>query len=230
MIDPYVALDRETALAYLDLAAQQTMAKWAMWTVIVSGASALVSAGALLGLFLSLRQTRRAMLEARFANEIQSQAYAFVEAIEHGTTTPFTARVTNTGATPATHFLIGAKAEIIKRGSKPASVKVDEIKLNIWTRLGAQEKTTVGLDVEDRTDIEAFNRNHVGDDEILLVSGRLIYTTVHNHDHQSHFMFYADRQNSSVFRRPNSNLPTFERMKLSKADKQKFRTIWDDAV
>lgn len=51
------------------------------WTTAFSLA---LSAGALVGLFISLRQTWQALKDSRTNSELQNQAYVYVEGLEYG--------------------------------------------------------------------------------------------------------------------------------------------------
>lgn len=198
--------------AELDLMAQQTMAYWAkamFWTTV---ASIVLSIGALIGLFVSLAQTARALKDSRTNSEIQNQAYAYVESLEYGTVSAMVATCKNSGLTPATHFSISAKAQLLKPGAVSTGANFDNSGLKTWSRIGPGEAPTVALDVEHSDIVARFIQGDVEPDDLLVISGTLVYCTIYNHDHETQFLFYVDQKHPKRFRRPTANLRTFHRL------------------
>jgi hypothetical protein len=228
MGDPYGAttIDPAIVLSSLDLAAQQSMAWWTramFWTTL---ASIILSAGALVGLLISLRQTARTIKDTRISNELQNQAYAFISRIDYGDRSPLVAFCKNTGLTPATHFSISATAQIVKVGQITASANFENKDYKTWTRLGPGEETTVGLSVLNDDLIAKFKKALVEQDEVLLICGSLVYCTIYNQDHESQFMFYAYRDSASRFRRPTASIRSFYRIPDPKRSFKEFPTPW----
>lgn len=105
-----------------DLQAQMEMARWAWWVVVLTGISCALSAGALVGLFASLRQTKKAIntsmvtaADARELGETQARAYLHIQSITCGPDY-VVAQVVNTGETPASTYFVGGKAFKCKMG------------------------------------------------------------------------------------------------------------------
>lgn len=110
-----------------DLAAQEEMARWARWQLILSAAALVVSAGGLVALLRSLALTRDATRSARDAVEVakldheaQSRAWLSVDCVlntlgwvpvhddERGAGFTLTITVVNHGASPATSVRVDA--------------------------------------------------------------------------------------------------------------------------
>ncbi len=193
------------------------------WTTLVS---IMLSAGALAGLFLSLRQTSRAIKDARISSELQNQAYAFVSQIEFGERSPLIATCKNTGLTPATHFSIAAKAHIAKRGKVSALAPFENREYKTWTRLGPDEETTVALAVENDELVRRFLDHTLDNDEVLVICGTLLYCTIYNRDHETQFMFYIEGRSANRFRRPTAALKSSEPIPPQKGSDRDFPTPW----
>lgn len=228
MINPYDAgtPDPATIIASLDLAAQKSMAWWTramFWTTV---ASIILSAGALVGLLISLRQTARTIKDARISSELQNQAYAFVSNIEYGSRSPLIAKCKNTGLTPATHFSIAATAQVVKLGQVSESANFTDRDFKTWSRLGPGEETSAALSVKENDLIRRFTQLEFGKDEVLVISGTLIYCTIYNQDHETQFLFYAERGSRARFRRPTAALVSFHRVDDPKRNHRSFPTPW----
>ncbi|WP_276118396.1 hypothetical protein [Pararhizobium qamdonense] len=66
---------RIEARAEADLNAQQDMSKWAKLTLVVSAVGTAISAGGVIGLIITIRQTRIALDEARAGNALTEENY-----------------------------------------------------------------------------------------------------------------------------------------------------------
>lgn len=100
-----------------DLRAQRDMAFWALVMAFVSAGGLLLSAIGLMGLFMSLHQTRRAISDTRELGEAEIRAYLYFKvekvAIERkenadgsNVTVKFIGRVHNCGSTPSYVFQV----------------------------------------------------------------------------------------------------------------------------
>lgn len=226
MINPYDAgaLDPATIIASLDLTAQQSMAWWTRAMFWTTAASIMLSAGALAGLLISLRMTAQTIKDARISSELQNQAYAFISEIKYGDRSPLIATCKNTGLTPATHFSIAATAQVVKMGQISESANFDSSDFKTWSPLGPGNETTVALSAKDDDLIARFVRHEFDNDHALVISGTLVYCTIYNQDHETQFVFYAERDGR--FRRPTAALISFHRVSDPKRNQKVFPTPW----
>lgn len=192
--------------------AQQQMACWTTWIFWTSAAGVIVSAFALLGLFRSLRQTRQAIGDAREIGEFQTQAYVLVEKADFGKSNGIILTIRNTGQTPATHFSVAGTVKRVKRGTISKSLDFTSTNFKTWSALGSGTSLTVNLGNGNFEDVGAFWKQGFPADEALIVSGRVVYSTIFNHDHETQFGFYADHDAPDHFRRPVANLRVFWRI------------------
>ncbi|MGO4449099.1 hypothetical protein AB4Y96_09245 [Phyllobacterium sp. TAF24] len=198
----------------LDLFAQRSMARWSFWTVLVSALSVVVSTVALFGLFRSLSHTRLAITDARQIGEYEIQAYVHASKLELGSgAKSIILTCKNTGSTPASHFAVGAMAQKVKLGQVERSIRFDDLNLKVWSTLAANDELTVNLDVKNFNIVEEYVQGgSFLEDEVLLISGHIHYVTVFNHDHETQFAFFAHPRHKLQFRRPTSNLRSFNRI------------------
>jgi hypothetical protein len=102
----------EDQRAESDLVAQKDAARWGFGSLIVSSVGAIISMGALAGLFISLGQTKQAIRDTREIGEAQVRAYLSLNIVgividvinnEDGTNlaVKIDVRVVNSGSTPA---------------------------------------------------------------------------------------------------------------------------------
>lgn len=106
-----------------DLQAQEDMAFWAKWMLYATCGSIVISAFALVGLFSSLIQTRRAIQDNREIGEAQTIAYMTAENLQFrlvsGSSPPFTPIIDshwrNSGSTPAFDFQVNYNIVMVKR-------------------------------------------------------------------------------------------------------------------
>lgn len=197
-------------LDLLDLAAQQEMALWAKWMFWATVASVAISFLAVIGVYFSLSQTRRAIKDTREIGEVQTQAYVHASKAQYGDFNNLIIFCKNGGMTPATHFAVNGSAMVVKRGSVTSSIKFSNHQPKIWSALGAQDELSVAVDVDTAT-IRAFRNGVRENDDVLLVCGEIAYCTIFNHDHVTQYAFYVD-PTSERFRRPTSNLKTYWRI------------------
>lgn len=177
-----------------------------------TAASVLLSAAALIGLFASLAQTRKAIADNRELGESEIQAYVHASRMEIGDRGFPVVYCLNNGSTPATHFAVSAVVQRVKLGNVEKSIKFDSQRFKIWSGLAVGVETPVNVDVEDTATIQQFINGKFATDEVLLVSGQIIYCTVFNHDHETQFAFFAHRDSPNRFRRPTSNLKSYHRI------------------
>jgi hypothetical protein len=197
-------------LAKLDLVAQRAMVCWAEWAFLATSTSVIVSAVALIGLFSSLRQTKRAIRDNREIGEVEAQAYVHAASAKFGETNNILIACKNTGATPASHFSVNGTAKVVKRGAISGSIAAAKNGFKTWPALGPGEELTVSID-NSRELIKKFLQNRDQDD-ILLVSGSIIYCTIFNHDHVTDYAFFVDNRSPTRFRRPVAQARAFHRL------------------
>jgi hypothetical protein len=193
------------------------MAFWAKWMFWATVGSLAVSLAAIIFAFLSFRESRKSANDARKASqdsrqvgEFQTQAYVYAASARFGEGGNILIACKNGGSTPATHFSVNAIAQIVPRGRVTASISFRNDKFKIWSALGAGDELTVSV-LEGDKDVRQF-ADLPGDNELLLVSGQIVYCTIFNHDHLTQFAFYVDAKTRQKFRRPTSNLVTFWRI------------------
>jgi hypothetical protein len=204
--------DLSEIVSVLDLAAQQDMAFWTRLTFFASAASVLLSLGALIGLFLSLRQTRRAIADTREIGEYQIQAYVHASKLEYAGAGRLNLYCKNTGATPAAYFSVASDTRVVKISDIKASDPTEASGFKTWPALGGGDERSVGLTVDVKSVLD-FQNGLRKEDEALLVVGRILYRTIFNHDHETHFTFYVDRASPKTFRQPTSaNVTAFRRI------------------
>lgn len=207
-----LAKDANSTISERDLLAQQEMASWAAAAFWATAASVVVSAVALAGLFSSLAQTRKAIGDNRQLGEAQIQAYVQATKMEIGSSGTPVVHCLNSGSTPATHFAVSAVAQRVKLGSVESSIVFDPNRFKVWSALGAGSELSVALDVKDTQLIQDFVAGRYARDEVLLISGQIVYCTVFNHDHETQFAFFAHPSTPKRFRRPTSNLKSYHRI------------------
>ncbi|ESY72771.1 hypothetical protein X743_14420 [Mesorhizobium sp. LNHC252B00] len=210
----------------LDLQAQQDMVYWTRMTTWAAFASAALSVAGLLGLFWSLSQTRRAIRDSRELGEHQTQAYIHASKAEFGKE-QLIISCKNTGQTPATHFGVRGSLTKCVRGSIEKSIDVDSLisqPWKLWTAIGAGEELTVILNAKNELLIREFVSGSFLENEVLLVTGQVLYCTVFNHDHMSDFAFYVEQRATNRFRRPTANLRAYYRAPVKSPVKKLLST------
>lgn len=198
---------------WADLLAQQEMAKWARYMFWATAASVLLSLGALIGLFFSLRQTSLALCENKQLGQAQARAYVHVSSARHSWTDEgygLLLNIENVGETPAKSFEVGGillKAEV---GNVSAQIFPRTYKMKRWAALGGKSKLSVRLDTK------AFNALVIEfgrpvDGHVLLVTGTVRYADIFDSWHETDFSFYSytsetGRENrNNKLRRPTTN-------------------------
>jgi hypothetical protein len=198
----------------LDLHAQQTMAAWAQPMFWATVASAALGLFALYGAYRTLSLTRKAIKDAREIGENQTQAYVHASKASFGSQDNVIVSCKNSGLTPATHFSVNGEAKIVKRGMASSSITFHNDEFKTWSSLGATDELTVGILAGNKA-IRQFKRGPTDPDDLLLITGQIIYCTVFNHDHLTQFAFYVEPTSQTRFRRPTANLVTFWRVPSS---------------
>lgn len=196
----------------LDLQAQLNMAFWAKWAAISSFVGILVSMGAIYGAFRSLQLARSANALTREMGQMQNQAYVHAKSAELGKFGNVLIHLHNTGLTPATHFMVNGSAKLVRHGTVTASISFQNEDFKIWSSLGAGDEAPVSI-LEGDPITQQFAAS-AKEDDVLLVSGQIIYCTVFNEDHLTQFAFFMDSRYpmSKRFRRPTANLVTFHKI------------------
>lgn len=213
----------------LDLNAQQRMADWAFWMLVATLLSAALSGLALLALLRSLKQTDTALRDGRTLGEMQSQAYVQATGVTFGQGNSVIVECHNFGQTPASHFSLNGFAQRVKLGEVERSISTGNERFKTWTGLGPGQTLTVNVDV-DRDIVQAFRTGQFDFDEVLLISGSVLYVTAFNRDHISDFAFFAFHRSQDKFRRPTANLRAFARLPSPhpRLNKAQYPTAWDD--
>ncbi len=212
-----------------DLQAQMEMAKWSWWVVVLSGISCALSLGALIGLFASLRQTKKAIntsmvtaADARELGETQARAYLHIQSIKCGPDYVL-AVVVNTGETPATSYFVGAKAFKSEMGSISQSLDHGLYQMKEWQALPAKENTTVKIELSEgahllQENITVVRENYAKQivspwekEDRLVICGKVVYGDVFGAFFETAFAFYAT-SSESTFLKPTHSLPAYSRI------------------
>jgi len=195
----------------LDLQAQQSMASAAWWMFGATIVATALSAGALIALVTSLRQTRQAIADNRDIGEHQTQAYVHAETITGSLANGVMVTVANTGLTPASHFSVTYTAQVVKRGEVFQQYHFRQDRFVTYSALGPGERLLVGLAIPATALTREGLFHHGGD--LLLITGTILYVTVFNHDFETQFVFFGQAgKNGLTFQRSPSNLRTFNRL------------------
>jgi hypothetical protein len=213
----------------LDLSAQQRMADWSFWMLIATFLSAALSGLALLALLRSLNQTDTALRDGRVLGEMDSQAYVQAIGVSFGQGNSIIVECHNFGQTPASHFSLNGFAQRVKLGEVERSIRTANERFKTWTGLGPGQTLTVNVDV-DRNVVQTFRAGQFDFDEVLLISGSVLYVTAFNRDHISDFAFFAIHKSQDKFRRPTSNLRAFAKLPAPhpQLSREQYPTAWDD--
>lgn len=194
-----------------DLQAQQSMAAAAWWMLAATIMATLLSAGALIALVSSLRQTRRAIADTRDIGEHQTQAYVHAETMTGSLANGVMVTVANTGLTPASHFSVTYSAQVVRRGEVFRQYHFRRDRFVTYSALGPGERLSVGLAIPATALTREGLFHHGGD--LLLITGTILYVTVFNHDYETQFVFFGQAgKNGIAFQRSPSNLRTFNRL------------------
>lgn len=214
--------------ALQDLQAQLDMAYWAqaMFWSSVGGCAASALAVCLAG--GTYLQSARALALTRQIGENQTQAYVLASGAEFGSKGNIVITCSNNGATPATHFSVNASAKVVQPGNVTASISFIDDKYKTWSALAAQSELSVS--VLDSDPVVADFRRAPYTEDLLLISGQIVYRTIFGHDHLTQFAFFVTK-GSSRFRRPTAKLDTFRRMpqESSAALQQHLDVILEDS-
>lgn len=198
-------------LESLDLQAQQSMASSAWWMLAATILATTLSAGALIALISSLRQTRQAIADTRDIGEHQTQAYVHAEKMTGTLRGGVMVTVANTGMTPASHFSITYTAQVVRRGEVFRQYHFRQDRFVTYSALGPGERLSVGLAIP-KTALTRIGLFHHGGD-LLLITGTILYVTVFNHDYETQFVFFGQASEKGLaFQRSPSNLRTFNRL------------------
>jgi hypothetical protein len=193
------------------LQAQQEMASAAWWMLAATILATVLSAGALIALVSSLRQTRQAIADTRDIGEHQTQAYVHAEKMTGTFSSGFMVTVANTGLTPASHFSITYTAQVVRRGEVFRQYHFRRDRFVTYSALGPGERLSVGLAIPASALTRTGLFQHGGD--LLLITGTILYITVFNHDYETQFVFFGQAsENGLAFQRSPSNLRTFHRL------------------
>lgn len=183
-----------------DLSAQQAMADWAYWMMIVSVAGFFVGASGVVLVALILAETREAVRVTREIGQDQSRAYVHVNKAElywgnrHAASPGVTLTVCNTGATPAKWFAISSRVIVSywTEDGPPEDTVFASVPLPdepfIWNAIGANaELTAPGLRAADKDELTKAIRNIVRIDAL----GVIRYETFFGEIFESEFWFVA---------------------------------------
>lgn len=185
-----IAASRETQRREQDLTAQQDMAEWAFWIVLLTGAQAVLS---LLGVILLVRNlglAREANQVAREVGRDQTRAYVYAEKAEYSPNSgpPFVVWVKNGGQTPAkdveTTLFIGATNK-----NDGAVTRPDDIKALRWGHIGPGDSIPVPL---YQGNIVSIIEGYVASDpkdRSLLIGGTIQYVTIYGEELSTDLIF-----------------------------------------
>ncbi|MBO9108022.1 MULTISPECIES: hypothetical protein [Agrobacterium] len=195
--------------ALQDLQAQLDMAYWAqaMFWSSVGGCIASVVAIFLAG--GTYIQSTRAISLTRQIGENQTQAYVLASKAEFGSKGNILITCSNNGETPAAYFSVNASAKVVQPGNVTASISFIDDEYKTWSALAAHSELSVT--VLDSDPVVADFRRAPYTEDLLLISGQVVYRTIFGHDHLTQFAFFVTK-GSSRFRRPTGKLDTFRRL------------------
>lgn len=218
MCSKTVAGGADAAMQAADLIAQQQMACWAGYAVGATLLSVALSAIALVGLFLSLRQTAKSISHTRDLGQAQARAYVHAVKAQHlwtNTGGPYTVllHVENVGATPARVFEVGGEIKKVRVGQVSRNVATRPYRMKAWSALGSkQPATTVRLDVSEFSEVAREFANRV-DDHVIVVLGTIRYQDVFDKWFQTDFAFFSEtttpRAPSAKLRRPTARIKAY---------------------
>ena len=188
--------DLAQAITVADLMAQQEMACWSGFAFMATLASLVVSALALIGLFISLGQTRRSLNITRSLGEAEARAYVHVAHAKHvweSGPAPYTVLLylENVGATPAKNFQVGGELKKVRFGQVSESIKIKPYEMKAWSGLRpGQPHTSVRLDVDEYAELAREFTNSVKDHYILLL-GTVRYQDIFDQWFETDFALYS---------------------------------------
>lgn len=213
---------RESARSEADLVAQETVAKWAAPTFAVSLFSAMISAGALVGLYFSLQQTRTALTDNRELGEAGLRSYVDVQDVEFSSDgQAIIVRLANTGQTPALGLRVSVRLARVPKGEVSTNVEMlGRSDMKTFSGMGCGDLSTREVRVEPlagREHIREFTNNIPPKGEMCLVLGRVEYLDVFSKVWATGFAFYRAGErdhmtpsSASLFLKPRHKLPTHE--------------------
>ncbi|TAW65986.1 hypothetical protein ELI15_17135 [Rhizobium ruizarguesonis] len=201
---------RSEAREEANLAAQEKVAYWAFPMFVATGLSVLVSAVALVGLFGSLRQTKRAIKDNRELGEAQIRAYVEAENVEFASDgQALVVELLNMGQTPVVSFDV--TTEILAVPEKQISQNIrlpvgrkksfDGIGCGDHGRRPVRVKPAAGVEL-----IDEFVGNVPPPGKACLVIGRIDYKDVFDREWTTGFAFYRE---GGSFLEPFHTLPTY---------------------
>ncbi|AMX99973.1 hypothetical protein A4R29_11070 [Mesorhizobium ciceri biovar biserrulae] len=202
----------------LDLQAQQDMAFWAKWMFWGTVVSIVLSAFALLAVLGSLRQTSRAIGDARKLGEDQTRAYVHVNSAKHSWTDVgygLVLSIENVGETPARVFEIGGRLQKAKIGEVSGVIVPATYPMKRWAAVGPKvPATTVRLDTAAFNDLIVEFRQPVAG-HVLLLTGTVRYQDIYNKWFETDFAFFShtaitgEPDRESKLRRPTAQLRSY---------------------
>lgn len=184
-----IAASRETQRREQDLAAQQGMAEWALWIVILTGAQAALS---LLGVVLLVRNlglAREANEVAREVGRDQTRAYVYVEKVEYtgDSTNPFVAWIKNGGQTPAkevqSFIFLGVTSK-----TKNKIVRPDDLRAFNWGLIGPGDSIRASINHKTIGNV-LIEYVDVGESRSLNAVGTVEYETIYGEKFKTDAIF-----------------------------------------
>lgn len=188
--------------AEYDLAAQQDVAEWTKWVLVVSVVGVLLTLVGIYFVWLTFGETRETNLITKDIGQAQSRAYVHVEAVKlswgnfQATRPQIILSVVNTGQTPARWFEVSTKSfirELDDTGLDTEALSFKDIKIpatfNRWNALGAGASLTAGG--LRREDIETIRESYGRKTSSLNVAGTLKYETFFGEIFETEFWFRA---------------------------------------
>jgi hypothetical protein len=204
---------RKEAREEADLVAQQEMARWAFPTLAATCASAAVSIAALVGLFASLQQTRKAIRDNRELGEAGIRAYVEAESVAFASDgDALTVHFANMGQTPVTSFKTTVELLRVQANEISKSIRLPtnaEMKAFDGIGCGGHGKRTVRVPPSSGSDIiRLFTSNSTPEGEVCLLLGRIDYVDIFGFEWTTGFSFFTK---GDSFLEPFHTLPTYKK-------------------
>jgi hypothetical protein len=100
-----------------------------------------------------------------------------------------------------------------------------------YSALGPGQELSVTLGRECDSLINEVLKGRVSPDNVILITGTVIYCTIFNRDHRTDFAFYCQPKGGPRFQRPPSNMKAFWTLPIDNPQEhsQLFSSPWDDA-
>ncbi|TIX89169.1 hypothetical protein [Rhizobium sp. P44RR-XXIV] len=222
LCDAPISADLTDIVQAADLATQKQMACWAGLSFGGTILSVVLSALALIGLFISLELTRRSITHTRELGQAQTRAYVHAASAGHlwdNTDGSYTVLlwVENVGETPAKVFEIGATLKKVRQGQITSSIKAESYEMKAWSALGPKLKpTSVRLDLQKFTELAREFRSPV-EDHVILLTGTIRYQDIFDRWFETDFALYTHATNPKgpeahiKFRRPTAQIRSYEK-------------------